>query len=233
MSRGGSSCSEPAGLRTLVLTVSVLAVTAVAVASTTLVLVGGRSVEVAAAELRGDAVLVTRLDGRRITVDPQRVDLEASGLDPAPSPTSFGARGLVDVASLGAEGSGPAITDADVGHVERDGSGTGDRRTDAGGPGAGITVSGVQQTVSSSRATVSGTLTNTSGRIVEKLTLEVTALAADRTLLGHAAASLGEPLPPGASRRFSVPVTVSGPPAAVRLFVSGPVGQVLFDVSPP
>jgi hypothetical protein len=222
------------GLCVLALVVGsvVVATTGAAEPSRILVLKGGATVEVADAQLRGDMVVVTRLDGRRVPVRSDRLDLRASGLVlAAPDSRLASGGGLVDLASAGVgRASARAITDADVDHVEDDGN------DDAvaggsvpGGGQAGLRVSGVRHVMSGARAMVSGTVTNTTGVVVNDLVIEATALAEDRSQLGHASTTLG-PLGPGAASRFSVPLDVLADPAAIRVFVNAPVDQVLFDV---
>ncbi len=232
MSRGGSSCSSAVAGGLAVLLAAMMAVTAEAGSRSTertLVLAGGQSVPVADAEVLGDTVMVTRLDGRRVAVEADRIDLDASGLG-APA-GRFGSRpGLVELDRLDRDAGGTSITDADVGHVGPGAAEPGTGAAPAGAGEPGVRVSGVRHHLSGSIATVSGQVTNTSPREVADLLIEVAAMAADRSQLGHAATSLGEPLPPGASRRFSLPVRVGADPAAIRVFVSGPVGKVVFDV---
>lgn len=236
MSSGGSSCSESVarGLCVLALVVGSVAVatTGAAEPSLNLVLRGGSTVEVADAQVRGDMVLVTRLDGRRVRVRSDQVDLRASGLVlAAPDGRLASGRGLVDLASRGVgRAHGRAITDADVDHVDRGNDPDRDRGAPVPGGGeAGLRVSRVEHVMSGSRATVSGAVTNTTGQPVDDLIIEVTAVAGDRSQLGHASTTMG-PLEPGASRRFSVAVDVPVDPAAIRVFVTAPVDRVLFDV---
>lgn len=236
MSPGGSSCSRASLLATGAAALVFATVVAVAVAASprmTLVLAGGSRVEVSDAQLRGDEVLVTRLDGRRVRVASSRVDLVGSGLaDDAPA-TRFGAGpALVDVDRIGtAAFSGATITDAHVGHVGGDGEPVAQPgATLPAASGSGLTVSAVEHVASGGHAVVRGAVTNGTGQPVEAVLVDVAALAADHSQLGHATTSVDGPLEPGESRRFSVAVAVSGPPDAVRVHVSAPVRRVVFDI---
>jgi len=233
---GGSSFSESVtrGLCIVALVVGGVAATGASAAEPcrTLVLAGGATVEVADAQVSGSLVTVTRLDGRRVLVPADRVDLEASGLVRARSANRLASgRGLAGPGSPKTGGtSGPTITDANVGHVDDGGDAAGSG-TDAtsGGGAASVRVSGVEHVMSDSRATVSGTVSNFTGSRVDGITIEVTALAEDRSQLGHALTSVGS-LAAGASQRFSVPVDVTANPFAIRVFVNAPVERVVFDV---
>ena len=63
---------------------------------------------------------------------------------------------------------------------------------------------------------------------VTEIVVELAAFDAGQRQVGMARVTVPGPLAPGASSPFAVPVRVEIPPAAVRVFVSGDVGRVLF-----
>jgi hypothetical protein len=212
-----------------------------AVGDELLVLADGSAIAVDEMVVRGGRVEV-RLPGtdQAIAYALSDVDLGASGLAPAASPSAFSSRATLvrggfdaAIAPAADDSASLTITDRDVGHV-RPGARKGEE--DAAAEGAAparttsLLVSNLAREVSPGGVlTVSGTVTNSGDVAVSAIAVTADAQDGQGASLGRGTTGISSTLGPGEAAEFSIAIPVEGRVANLKVSAVAALSEFEFE----
>jgi hypothetical protein len=198
-----------------------------------LVLLDGSTIPVENAEIKGSFVHVYLIGGGMQAYPIEDVDLKGSGLKQAKAGFSGEeleirqkepvqqAATMLDAQSQDAD-SVMTITDADVDHITTEELAVEQALADAEASGVvNLPVNSIRKQITGGVLKLTGTILNDGTEQVGSISVAVTAVAADKSVVGTGKAMVKEELAPGAKIGFNIEIPVKGPATDVNVTARG------------